>query len=670
MTIAVPAGDNTFNPLEARFEDEELVRQLQQGTVANIRDSYHGRYDSFAESIQNAVDAIVKRWSPWTGPGGPVPGGEHAERPQIRVTIDCATQTVEVFDNGSGMTDSALRSALVPNVSLKRGDSDQRGHKGVGTTYLTYGHDFFEVETKTASGIIGYRMVQGLTWIKAQAAGPAPVFEPIEPTNTLSDVASGTVVRMRFGTGTNYGSLATTFYNSLTLWDVVLRTYTAIGLVSLRGVGTESPPWERETTITLRLSGVAGAGTATLPFRFAFPHEALPQAEVAELQSLQNAPTAAAKYKMIYLSRDHQGLLQLLQPELAKLAGEDEDLRQELIQELQNCKIAAYASLAYKNTLYEEVWRAAIGNPDAKRYTAMNVKGGVLIASVGMPMGETLPHREDAEVGIVLKPEERRRYFLLLHFNESYRPDIGRKTVPRERERIVGWLEAALLRVLRPWTTRLQVTNEDSTHNAASFAQAQEQLSEAEGRLVSLHEGDARLTLAGLQPARRCRTEAEVASQFASLLSRGYLNGYEVLALPGNETRYDALVTVNLATPAEQATGLEALTGISQDRFVNNSFTRARKWLEFKLNLADLVDEFELADGTPNKKYFTQVSLAVCWSSAGPMGVYDLVPLDDTNRSQRSYPGATHFLSKDGNDHRVEVIELQTLVHMLIEAIA
>ncbi|HUP86883.1 MAG TPA: ATP-binding protein [Acidimicrobiales bacterium] len=664
---AVTAGDS-FNPLDARrLDDEELVRQLQQSTVSNIRDSYHGRFDSFAEAIQNAVDAVHKRWAEWGGPGTPVPGGADEERPQIRVVIECGTQHVQIIDNGIGMEDEVLRDALVPNVTLKRGDPDQRGHKGVGTTYLTYGHDLFEVETKTASGTRGYRLIEGLTWVKSDPPGPPPEFEAIEATAALDDLGSGTSVRMRFGEGTNYGSLSNVFYNSTKLWKLVLQTYTAIGQVSLRPAGSAPTPWEAAMSVSIELSGAAGAGVDTVPFEFHYPHIGFDAADVAELQLLQNNPGGTAKYKLIYLSRDHAGLMQLLHPELTKLAIEDEELHQHVVEGLQRGEIAAYASLGYKNTLYEELWKRNIGNETAGRITAMNVKGGVLVASVGMPIGETLSH---LQLSLVLKPEERRRFFVLLHFNGSYRPDIGRKTIPRDQELIIGWLEAAIIRVLRPYANRLQITNEDATHNAASFAQAQQQLQQAQDQLSNHHQAEPAIPLAGLHPARRARSETEVVAQFASILSHEHLSGYEIVALPGNETRYDGLVNVRADTPAEQLAGVPAVTGISGDMFVEGQFVRTRQWLEFKLNLHDLVDEFDLEDGAPNKKYFQQVNLAVCWSAAGAAGHYDLIDCDDTNWKTRNFPGVTHFLRKDGSEHRVEVIALEVLIPKLVEALA
>jgi hypothetical protein len=114
--------------------------------------------------------------------------------------------------------------------------------------------------------------------------------------------------------------------------------------------------------------------------------------------------------------------------------------------------------------------------------------------------------------------------------------------------------------------------------------------------------------------------ETEVIAQFASLLSQGYLNGYEMISLPGSETRYDGLFNVKCETPAEDAAGAMAVAGISSDMFVNGKFQRTNQWLEFKLNLADLIDEFGLTDGLPNKKYYQQVNLVVRWSTAGVTG--------------------------------------------------
>src|SRR3712207_8910582 len=63
--------------------------------------------------------------------------------------------------------------------------------------------------------------------------------------------------------------------------------------------------------------------------------------------------------------------------------------------------------------------------------TLFRSQGGVLTASVHMPIGQVGDHLN------LLKPEVRRRYFLLVHFNRKYSPDLGRKTIPSEIEPLV-----------------------------------------------------------------------------------------------------------------------------------------------------------------------------------------------------------------------------------------
>ena len=160
-------------------------------------------------------------------------------------------------------------------------------------------------------------------------------------------------------------------------------------------------------------------------------------------------------------------------------------------------------------------------------------------------------------------------------------------------------------------------------------------------------------------------------TQFASLLSQKYLDGYAITAFTGSESRYDGLFSVACDVAAEDSAGPNAVTGISKDMFSAGTFRRTNQWLEFKLNLADLIDELELSDGEPNKKYYSQVNLVVCWAATGTGGeAYGLTPCDESNWRTRSFPGTTHFLVQAGSDHRVEVIALETLIPRLIDAIA
>lgn len=101
--------------------------------------------------------------------------------------------------------------------------------------------------------------------------------------------------------------------------------------------------------------------------------------------------------------------------------------------------------------------------------------------------------------------------------------------------------------------------------------------------------------------------------------------------------------------------------GIAESRAKDGAFSRKNKWLEFKVKLQDLVDDFEAEDATGGKKYFDLVDVAVVWEvpAGDSIGDYDLIPIGAGNWNERDYFGATHLLKKSGGHHTVHVLALQ-----------
>ena len=96
------------------------------------------------------MDAIEQRWA--LGPEG-VPSKGDQELPTLRVTLDADKNEITIMDNGVGMTGENLRCVFTPHLSPKQLQPGvTRGHKGVGTTFLIYGHASFTVATKATSG--------------------------------------------------------------------------------------------------------------------------------------------------------------------------------------------------------------------------------------------------------------------------------------------------------------------------------------------------------------------------------------------------------------------------------------------------------------------------------------------------------------------------------------
>jgi len=112
--------------------------------------------------------------------------------------------------------------------------------------------------------------------------------------------------------------------------------------------------------------------------------------------------------------------------------------------------------------------------------------------------------------------------------------------------------------------------------------------------------------------------------------------------------------------------------GIDARRFSKDgSYHLKNRWLEFKRDLEDLLSDFGAEDGSPSKKYFDFLDLAVVWSATpGPSGQYEVAPYDEDSWVGRSFYGATHYVTTVGSNHRVDVIELSSLIAALADPAA
>lgn len=204
----------------------------------------------------------------------------------------------------------------------------------------------------------------------------------------------------------------------------------------------------------------------------------------------------------------------------------------------------------------------------------------------------------------------------------------------------------------------------DGTHKTASFQDAQERLKSDVRKVEAAWKGAKTLTYP--VPVRRAAAfEGEVAATFLTLVAAGHLPGYEIRGVPGNSTRYDVLFAFMSSSADSPKSGGVPL-GIHAKHFVNGKFERSSKWAEFKVDLADLLSDFEVEDGDPQKKYFEQVDLAIVWKvSSASDAPFDVIPVDKKNWLNRNYLGTTHFVQRGESAHVVEVIALAEVLDRL-----
>ena len=100
--------------------------------------------DVLSEPIQNAVDEVEEAVRQ-----------KAIDRGNVTVSIDCSNGKVTVTDNGRGMSTDLIKRLLGPDATGKSQSfhaGQSRGcNKGVGLTFMAYGFNFFEIESRTSN---------------------------------------------------------------------------------------------------------------------------------------------------------------------------------------------------------------------------------------------------------------------------------------------------------------------------------------------------------------------------------------------------------------------------------------------------------------------------------------------------------------------------------------
>lgn len=655
----------SFDPLSFQPTGADELAAHARNIVKNVLDSYTGRFDALAEAVQNAMDALEARW----GSGLETAGGRlDGERPTLKVRLNAEANEITVVDNGVGIAGDRITKVFTPHLSPKIFEGGAtRGHKGVGTTFLIYGHPLFEVQTKIAGGETNaYRLHEGSNWVAGASSSAPPKFERVtlDSRTELDSFGSGTAIRIRVDETSTFGRLKSAQYNKLDTWELVLRTFTALGVIDVGTPVHRRAEWLQQLQASLELMGTAGSGTRSIVPSFRYPHTDVSQS-VSLSQLWTGTVNASNRYDMLYVELGRDELERALATAIEELENSDSADEREILQRLRKYETEVYASWGYKNTLYEDIYREAISEPSAKRYQYMNVQGGLLVSTVGMPVGQINDHPYTT-----MKPEYRRRLFMIASFNEKYSPDLGRKTIPAQDRALLEWLERHVQNLFLRYTDRLVRATDDAPHHAGDFDQAKDQLQNEAENLR--RKAEARNPAApNIQFALEPTYETELVGLFYALNATADLRGYSLLGVPGSRTRLDGFFDFSSDTPVPLNGQADAVPlGIAESKFNGDLFSRRGKWLEFKVKLEDLVDDFEADDAAGSKKYFDLVDLAVVWEvpRQDTIGDYNVIKIDQGNWNQREFFGVTHLLRRGSGHHTVQVLALQDFLALTTSA--
>lgn len=411
-----------FDPLEKAREG--LEKEAMKQRIVNIIRSYHNATDVLAEPIQNSMDELVRAQDE---------GLDDADK--IEIHIDTKTNKIIVIDSGRGIQLDDLRDFIAPDNTDKRrlfNEGKVRGHKGVGLTFLAYGFNKFEVESRTISGE-HYRLQleEGREWVEDRSRLDPPKATVEEDISDGKLDHRGTRLELKVDKQSQPRVLSRAF-NNPTLTASILEMQTAIGVVP--------PKVESHPNINAKLVYTNSGGKVTtkqLNTSFRYPHKDLPtHHNVLDLGDYieRNAGEVEPKAKD---KKAYHAVYRFLDPEKVKEAvgqsgGEVLMDPQEVVDFIENHQVHVYGLFSYSTTFRDDLtdhWEVA-GN---KKFHYP----GVRIATDGMISSWK------RDVSLSMAAGNKDRIWLVYHF-EDIEPDMGRKDFPPEVHDVINVTEQSV----------------------------------------------------------------------------------------------------------------------------------------------------------------------------------------------------------------------------------
>ena len=622
--------NETFNPLSGIAA--EAAAAAVKRRVRNIIKSYHHAVDVLMEPIQNAVDEV---------------SNAGIEEGNVRVSIDIDQNRIEVLDNGRGMSLETARRFIAPDQGDKEAlfrEGKARGHKGVGLTFLAYGFNLFELESRTADGEhFRIRLEAGRAWIEDHTTGleHAPQAEVTKDPESPRVDATGVSVVVVVGGQTQPSSLAHAF-NSAEYSRSMLEAQTALGLV---------PPYVLpegfKLSSELEYRRDARSTTLAVDSKYLFPHRRRPDDLRAidlgaYFEDHERDTEVPAR-----LRRKHHAAHWTIDPaELATFVPDNAEPeavpdRGSLLAKIDELDVHVYGLFSYSADYRDRLGTAwAVPGNKTLHYPGFRIATDGMISS--WRRETALTHR-----GFFVD-----RVWLVYHFR-GVEPDLGRKDFPPEVLEIVTLTEDGfaneLTRLSGPF---LRPTPKQRTR-ADTYESPEKKADRRLGNAMTPQQlpGFGRIPLASTP-----EEEQDVVALFNELIGMGVLAHFRPTYFSGVDD-YDGWVEIDPDATASQLE--EVLPGLPELPARDRAGI-----LEFKLNASDILE-----DVVNDVKDWTELELIVCWSIGidGRDHGGDQIQFAATEAAdERLYAGVTHLATlQSKGDVSVPVMELKTLLSKL-----
>jgi hypothetical protein len=632
--------NKSWDPLaNSKDADSEIINAAQKREIKNILKSYVGMYDSFAELIQNAMDAVDKRASE---------DGENNYQRKIWLTIDLSENSFSITDNGVGFNEKEFKCFLAPNISFKDGGKT-RGNKGVGATYIGYGFDYLQFGTKRNGHEFVGELINGRDWVedyKGIITRPVVNISNILDT-AFTDIDRGSTFKIKFG-GKNTRPKDLSWYSAMTAeqWLYLLLIKTPLGFVNYLE--------DNDSLIKFNLKVINKNGEESNLTEqnavYKYPH-----IEIKASKNLKDV--ISAQRTLINQGKDASDI----PPKYTQLNGIYEFFNNKEILELikthdleivKQYEIEAYGYFTYSTSVWDQ-----FNDKLAKLRKGYRVlRGGLQLASNNMIQGELIAIPLTSNIGY------QNQCHIIIHFKNAD-PDLGRKGFQPELKEVAEKISVAIVNRFKKWKKLLKADN-GVKPDIAKEIELHEWIKEQEKHEIEkpllLNNKNFFVPINEISISSEPQSEQDVIVLFNQLIAGGVIRGMKLLAT-SQVKQYDGVYKFIVKQPFDNHVFNKENNplGVEELHF-QSEHTSPPKILEYKYNLDALIHEFE-----NEYKSEKDIHLVITWEMGTEWkknySVTSLLDID--NLHQRDFHGLTHILNS-GNT-RFYTIALKELMEYL-----
>jgi hypothetical protein len=659
---------------------EDVEARLKDKTKEIVR-CYRHSWDIFSELVQNAVDAINRRYRILNDPDfylydeyrrayGTI--ADQTYEGLINIRVDVANKVLEVEDNGVGIEPENLGRFLLPEETGKV-LGQEYGFKGYGLTFAAFISQRMYLKSKHFPVSETYEIaLDGLfDWLVDETDSvqfpttPVPTTalssDPLEESSTIVRIELEDNYRARFSAAAAADS-AFEIIQTPDHWErfeYVLRSRTAIG--NTRPLFNRPPVVPIDVNVTVAFPDGTEVNRA-IPYRFYHPREH-PEIrgrtyDFADYVQRLSEAAFSRTFRGLYhaVTGERIGTIYPVECDIALLA----------------CSSTRLSNIERSLELHE----VATGDID--------ISSGVHLAIDGMPTGIRIDN---------WRGHDRQRFYAIVdaELDISNQLDSGRKGISRYYADLISGYVWDLINDSR-------IDNSDIFHRyVGRFLDVGRvtqplptQAQEFQQKVNDIrHVGQQQeTTQAGLIQVLRSSTpllyfpsdEQEVITVFYSLLSKNVIKGYTTVYLSSKAT-YDAAFEYEIECCAEnlypndplgigelvqdQLRGMGISTYVHRERFAGITQSEVL-CVEFKQTLGGFLQEVVQRPGQTDK-IASDINLLIVWDDIIPSSIPSpSYTLAEIQHDQRIFHSTTHRLGLIGEHHtEVRCIVLSEVLERL-----